>query len=241
MKKALYALVAIALLLAIGAWLAVEYVDVGVKWALEHYGPHVTGAKVEVGEVRISPRDGTGRVRGLAIGNPPGFAAARAARFGEMRVALDPATVTADVVQVREIVVDGADITYEKGGKGSNLDVLQANIERYARAAGDSAASSRSGSASSRKRFVVGDLVIRNVRVTMTNRALKGQGIGFDLPEVRLTDVGRRQGGLTASELAAAVASAMQQRIAQKLLTNLDLLRRGGVEGAVDALKGLLK
>ena len=30
-------------------------------------------------------------------------------------------------------------------------------------------------------------------------------------------------------------------RIAQKVLTNIDLLRGGGVEGVVDALKGLLK
>jgi hypothetical protein len=58
---------------------------------------------------------------------------------------------------------------------------------------------------------------------------------------VQLTDVGRRQGGLTASEVAQVVASQFQQKIAQKVLTNVDALRRGGVEGAIDALKGLLK
>jgi len=240
-KKAAAALIAVALLLAIGAWLAVNYVDVVVKWTVEHYGPDVVGAKVEVGAVRISPRDGKGSVRGLTIGNPPGFSAARAARFGEMRVALDPATVTSGVVHVRELVIDGADITYEKGARTTNLDVLQANIERYARASSGGTASSDGDGVPAKKRFIVDSLVIRNVRVTMTNTALKGQGLGFDLPEVRLADVGRRQGGLTASQVAAAVASAMQQRIAQKLLTNLDLLRKGGVEGAVDALKGLLK
>ena len=70
---------------------------------------------------------------------------------------------------------------------------------------------------------------------------LKGQGIGFDVPDLELSDVGRRRGGLTGSELAEVVANALQQRIAQKLLTNLDALRKGGVEGAIDALKGLLK
>jgi hypothetical protein len=75
----------------------------------------------------------------------------------------------------------------------------------------------------------------------MSNPALKGQGITVDLPDIMLNDVGKRQGGLTASELANVVANALIQRIAQKVLTNIDLLRKGGVEGAIDALKGLFR
>jgi hypothetical protein len=37
------------------------------------------------------------------------------------------------------------------------------------------------------------------------------------------------------------VAGELQARIAQRVLTNLELLRKGGVEGAIDALKGLLR
>ncbi|MGE5097232.1 MAG: hypothetical protein ACM3SO_19005, partial [Betaproteobacteria bacterium] len=65
--------------------------------------------------------------------------------------------------------------------------------------------------------------------------------ITFDLPDITLRDVGKRQNGLTASELANVVANALIQRIGQKVLTNMELLRKGGVEGAIDALKGLLR
>jgi hypothetical protein len=75
----------------------------------------------------------------------------------------------------------------------------------------------------------------------MTNPALKGQGITFDLPDIELRDMGKRQNGITASEAANIVAGTLIARIAQRLLTSADLLRKGGVEGAVDALKGLLK
>ncbi len=84
-------------------------------------------------------------------------------------------------------------------------------------------------------------LSIRKTRVTMTNRGLGGQGLAFDLPDVELRDVGRRQNGVTASQAAAIVASTLQQKIALKVLTNVEALRRGGLEGAVDALKGLVK
>jgi hypothetical protein len=35
--------------------------------------------------------------------------------------------------------------------------------------------------------------------------------------------------------------AAIVARIAQRVLTSIDLLRKGGAEGAVDALKGLLR
>ena len=84
-------------------------------------------------------------------------------------------------------------------------------------------------------------LAIRGAKVTMTTPGLKGQGITFDLPDIELRDLGKRQDGLTASEVANTVVSTLISRIAQKMLTNIDLLRKGGVEGAVDALKGLFK
>ena len=244
MRKALYALVALAVVAAAGAWLAYGSLGVIVAWALEHYGPDVTGTPVHVAEVKISPRDGQGRVRGLEIGNPPGFSAPRALRLATARVSLDPATLTADVVHVRELVLDGAEITYERGSKVTNLDVIQERIASYVKrlqATDEPGRGTGDKPRSARRRFIVDRLVIQGVHVTMTSAALKGQGLGFDLPDLELADVGRRRGGLTGSELAEVVANALQQRIAQKLLTNLELLRRGGVEGAIDALKGLLK
>jgi hypothetical protein len=182
-------------------------------------------------------------VRSLEIGNPPGFSGARSARFGEIRLQIDPATITQDVIVVKELSVEDATVTYERAGKSTNLDAIQRSIEAYAKSGGNEAGDSkRAGKPrEAKRRFIVERLTLRGAKVTMTNAALKGQGITFDLPDITLTDVGRRQGGLTASELASVVANALTQRIAQKVLTNVDLLRKGGIEGAVDALKGLLR
>ena len=84
-------------------------------------------------------------------------------------------------------------------------------------------------------------LVLRGASVVMTNPALHGQGIRFGIPDIELRDLGKRQGGLTASEIGNIVAAELEARIAQKVLTNIELLKKGGVEGAIDALKGLLR
>lgn len=243
MRRGLYALGIVAALAVVLAWAAFSFLDVLVKWTLEHYGPDVTGTPVHVAHVDISPRSGEGHIRGLELGSPPGFSAPRALRLGEVHLSLDPATLTQDVVHVRELVIEAPQVTYERGAKVTNLDVIQQRIQAYAKKveAGDGSAPPDGKARERRRRFVIDRLVLRGARVTMTNAGLRGQGLGFDVPDIELLDVGRRRGGLTASEVAEVVASTLQQRIAQKLLTNLDALRHGGVEGAIDALKGLLK
>ena len=241
MGRLLFLLLVVVALAGGAAYLAFNYVDVAVKMALEHWGPDVIGAPVKVGEVQISVKSGRGAIRELEIGNPSGFASKRAARFGEIRVSVDPATLTDRLIVIREIAVESPQITYEKGDKAANLDAIQSSIEAYVKHAAAAGDAKGEGGTSLKRRFVIERLSIRGGRVVMTNRSLKGQGVSFDLPEVQLRDIGKGKGGVTASEAAALVVSTLQNRIAQKVLTNAELLRRGGVEGAVDALKGLLK
>lgn len=241
MKKALIAVAILLVLVAGGVFWAYRSIDVIVKTALEHYGPDVLGVPVSVSEVRISARDGHGSLKGLEIGTPRGFSAARTARLGEVRVAIEPLTLTDPVVLIHEIAVESPLITYERGKGGTNLDAIQKNISAYIQRSGGETETRTGAEKPGKRRFIIDRLTIRGAKVTMTNPALKGQGIAFDLPDIELRDIGKRQNGLRASEVANVVANTLIAKIGQKVLTNIDLLRKGGVEGAVDALKGLFK
>ncbi len=216
----------------------VARLDIIVKVALEHYGPDVTGVSVTVGDVEISPHDGRGRLRNLEIGNPPGFAASRSARFADVILEVDPATLRSPVVHVRAIGVDAPTIVYERGDKTTNLDVISKNIAAYSKRTGDTDGSARVQG--TKRRFIIDRLLIRGAKVTMSTPSLKGQGVSFDLPDIELRDIGRGQDGLTASQVAGVVTNAIIVGIAQRVLSNIDLLRKGGIEGAIDALKGLI-
>ena len=212
-----------------------------MRVAIEHYAPQVLGASVKVRGIDISAVDGRGALRGLDIGNPGGFDAAYAARVGEIRVALDPATATAAVVHIRSLTVSAPAITYERSDHGTNLEAIQKNIRRYIDQSGGPSGSRPAEAKHGKRKFVIDHLAIEGGRVTMTSPGLRGQGIDFNLPDIHLRNVGEREGGLTASEVGNVVAGELQARIAQRVLTNLDLLRKGGVGGAIDALKGLLR
>lgn len=242
MKKSRIAVVVLLALAAIAAYVGYRSIDVLVVYAFERYGPDILGVPVKVHGAHISVFDGTGRVSGIDIGNAPGFAAAHAARVGEIRVALDPMSVKGPVVHVRELAVANADITYERGDNGANLDVIRRHIREYVdRQAASGGGKASGGPESPRHRYIVDRLSISGMHVTVTHPALRGQGIAFDLPDVELNDVGRDKGGATAGEIANEVSGTLEQKIAQKLLTRIDLLRQGGVQGAIDALRGLIK
>ena len=237
--------VGFAVVLAVAAggiyWLYTS-LDFVVKATIEHFGPDVVGASVKVRSVSISATDGRGMLRGIEIGNPPGYSAPRALRADTVAVAIEPASLARDVVAIREILVDAPRITYEVRGGSNNIEAIRRNIAAYVERAGDGAGGGASPSQrKAGRRYTIGRITLRGAKVTMTNPLLKGGGLTFDLPDIDLRDIGKRSGGVTAAEAAALVANAILARIARSVLTNADALRRGGVDGAIDALRGLAR
>jgi hypothetical protein len=216
------AALAVVVLVAAGVWLYLS-LDHVVKRAIEKYVPEILQATVELDEVKLSPADGAGTLRGLRIGNPKGFRAPHAATVGTIALAVDPTTVVKDVVLVRRIAVERPSITYEPGAKGSNFDVLQRNVERYVGAGGET----KGG-----RRLIVESLVIRGARVTYAPQVGRGTAtISFDLPEIELRNVGKARGGVTPGELAKIVVDALAARIAEVMARAA--VRRGLEKGVL--------
>jgi hypothetical protein len=141
-------------------------------------------------------------------------------------------------VLIHEIAVNEPSITYERGAKSTNLDAIEKRITQSASAA-QSSPTGTSTFSGEKRRYIIERVVIRGAKVTMTNSTLKGQGVTFDLPDIEMKNIGK-DSGVTADEAAAIVAATVSSKIAQRVLTNIDLLRKGGVQGAMDALKGLV-
>lgn len=215
------AALAVVALVAAGVWLYLS-LDHVVKRAIEKYVPEILQATVELDEVKLSPADGVGAVKGMRIGNPKGFRAPHAATVGTIELAVDPATVVKDVVRVRRIAVERPSITYEPGAKGSNFDVLQRNVERYVGAGGD---------AKGGRKLIVESLTIRGARVTYAPQVGRGTAtISFDLPDIQLRDVGKSRGGVTPGELAKIIVDALAARVAEVMAR---AAVRRGLEGVL--------
>lgn len=240
-KKVLIALLVLAALVAGGLYWAWNRIDVIAHYAIEKYGSEIAGVPIKVKDVEISATDGRGGLKGVEIGTPKGFSAPRTARLGEIRVVVDPATVTSDLVVIREIAIEAPEINYERGSGGTNLEAIQKNIDAYLKSSGQPTDGKPAGPQAPGRRYVIEKLSIRNARVTMTGAGMKGQGLTFTLPDIQLRDLGKRPNGITAGQAANIVTNALITRIAQRVLTNLEALRKGGKEGVLDALRGIFQ
>ena len=208
-----------------GAWWLYASRDALIKRAIEHFGPDLTGVSVRVNAVKFEPVDGRGAITGLEVGNPPGYSSAKALTLGEIRLAVDPATLTSDVVRIRELTIDAPSITYERGSKGDNLTTIQKHIEsRLPKSKGGEG--SKSPDAPQRK-FIVDHVMVKNGKVNY------GKAVSVGMPDIQLRDLGKTTNGATAAELVDEVWGQMTRAAMSRA--------PAAVEGLRDRIKGLIK
>ena len=201
-------------LLVVGGLLLVAVVAVGiyvyvqldslVKRAIEGYGGDILQAKVEVGEVKLSPRDGQGHIGQLRIGNPKGFNSGHAFTADRIELAVDPASLTGDVVYIKKILIDRPSLTYEQSTKGSNFDALQRNIAHHI---GETPREERK----KETKLIVEALDIRGAKVQYLP-SIAAASVDLALPDIHLRNLGKKRGGLTPAELTQIVVTTLLER-----------------------------
>ncbi len=184
---------------------------------------------VTLDKVAISATSGEGGLYGLTMGNPKGFETDHALKLGEVTLAIDTASLAEDTVTVKKIRIIAPEITHEIGASGSNLDAIQRNVDSYLGGGGNEKAASEGGE----KKLVIENLVIKNGKVNVSASVLGGKTMTTPLPDLHLTDIGKKDDGATPGEVAKEILGTIQ-RSAGKAVATLDL---GGVADTVE--KGL--
>lgn len=222
MKKVLIGLAVLVVIVAGGLYFVWSNLGSIIKTAVEETGSKVTQVSVTLDAVDVDKlTDGQAGIRGLTVGNPSGFNTDSALKLGEVSVKVDPATVTSDVIVVKEVVIAAPQVTYEFGSGGSNIGTIQKNVEKAAGGAssggGSGGGSSGSGDSGGPK-LVIENLYVRDGRVNVSADFLKGQSQGAKLPSLHLKDIGKSGGsntGATPAEVAKKVIAAISAAATQ--------------------------
>jgi hypothetical protein len=226
--------VVVLVLVGVGAvlWWLYASRDALIKRAIEYYGPQLTGVAVSVKSVKLEPLDGTGAITGLELGNPAGFSAPHALTLGEMRLAVDPRTLTSDVIHVKEISLEAPVITYERGARGDNLTAIQKHIESELPKS-EPSSSSASKDAPQRK-FIVDRVQVRNAKLSY------GGALTVGLGDLQLRHLGKKKNGATAAEIANEVWNELSRTAIARAPGAIENLRDKAKE-AQERLRGLFK
>jgi hypothetical protein len=225
----------LAVVVGAGIWLA-SSLDSLVKSAIETYGSEITGVSVKVGSVKLSPTSGQGTIKGLRLGNPPGFKTSHALMLSEISVTLDPASLTGNLILIREILVSGADVSYEKVGNTTNLDAIQRNVDAYMRKSGGG----QPQAGGPQKKMIIDSLIIRATKVELTAGLTGGSTFTTQLPDVRLRDIGKRSNGATAGEVVRQVVGALTSAVTRSATAALGSIMKGAGKTA-GSVRGLFR
>jgi hypothetical protein len=235
LKKLLIAAGVLLVIIVAGVAYLASNLDSIVKEAIETLGPEMTGVSVKVDKVSLALTEGRGEITGVVVGNPKSYKG-HAFKLGSIVLAMDPATVTKEVIVIRELTIEAPDMVYEKGPGGSNVEVIQRNVDEYVRShfggaqpAKDKGKKEEAGPA---QRFIVEKLQIRNGKVRIAGVA--GKDAAVALPPVSLRDVGKSRGGVTGGEIASVIVRQMTDAI---VAAAARALAQEGAKRATDAAK----
>jgi hypothetical protein len=234
--------IAVVILLAIGggAWWLYSSLDQLVGSAIRKYGSEITGVSVKLSSVKITPADGTATLRGLVVGNPKDFNTEHSLSLGEISMSLDTGSLTKDVILIKEISIIRPDITYEYATRGSNVDVIQRNVDRFV--AERLGANDQTKGKGAGKKLIIENFYIRGGKINASATVVQGKALSVPLPDLHLRDIGKKSNGATAGEAVKQILGAVTQSVT-RAVGNLSLGAAADTlkKGAGDTLKGLFK
>jgi len=235
MKKALKILmigaVAVALIVAIGVTLVGSNINRIVKAVVQDAGTKVTGTAVALDRADISLRQGMGSLFGLSIANPATYSADNAFELGEVTVDLEITSLGSNEIVLERVVVDGAQVNVEEVDGRTNLQELLDRLQSYAGAEGTENADADT------PRLVIKEFRFTNAKATLTTKRLS-KTVTIPIPELMLTDIGRKGTGVTAAEAGKQILQPLIKKVLEGSQRSvLDQLKAK----AIDRLGGLLR
>jgi hypothetical protein len=204
-----------------------------IKQAINSHGPGVTGTDLHVGNVDIALFSGRASIEDFLLGNPEGFETPYAVSVKTIKVDIDEKSLAGDTVVIDRIEVVAPRIIFEKGRGSDNFKALLNNVQRASGGSQKEAGKADKGT----KKFLVREFILRDGKVNLSIKGLKGKDLTASLPEIRLENIGQQQGGATPAEVAKEVFGELYGKIASRNVKDVLQNNLSDVKGQVSGLK----
>jgi len=233
MKKALIVVGAIVLVLAIGIWQLAANLDSIVAGVIEDTGSEVLKTDVSVSGVSIDLKAGKAGIAGLTIANPDGYSSANLFEMAGIEVDLDLGSISKDVLIINSIVVKNPRVNYEGDEKGgSNMQTLLDNINSGSK---DEATAEEGEDA----KMIINRFEFSGGQLNAVSKLKPGEEVNLELPTVKMSNIGKAEGGVTADVVANEIANELVSAvITAAAKSSLSKVIEEKTKGFLDKLKG---
>ena len=229
--RSLLILIVLVVLVAVATHL---FLGTAIKSGIETVGPKITKTDVKLNSVNLSLLSGSGNIKGFTLGNPQGFKTPAAMSVGVANLRLEPRTLLDDKVVIRDITLDGPEITFETDLSLVNLKKILSNIEEATGGGGKPSTPDTNQPAPAKqsegKKLEVDNFLIKNAKVHVSvNAPLIGQQTAnVSIPEIHLINMGTNAEGITAAELSKEVFAAIVEKTEEEAKKVIADMTKGG-------------
>ncbi|MDF3056289.1 MAG: hypothetical protein K0R17_504 [Rariglobus sp.] len=238
MKKLLIILGSLLALVVIGLVVASFFLGSIVTKGVNDFAPGITGTKVTLDSAAISPLSGAGTLKGLFVGNPPGWKSDKAFSFGKVHVSIEPRSLLGDHIIINEVLIEAPEFVYETKVFSSNIKDILNNIEKNLGGGTEKPAGEPTTKEGKPLKFEVKSFRLEKARATL---GVGPSAITVPMPPLVLTDLGTKEGGITANQLATKVVANILTNITKAVADSaLNIGSASGAAGA-DAVSGAAK
>ena len=172
------------LILVVVAVLAVNlFADRAVRLGIETAATKTLNVAVTVSNVDLSIMNGKLAMQNLLINNPPGYQHDKLLELKSAKIEIDVKSLLSDVVNIREIKLDGMDVVLEQRGISGNN--LQDVIKAISGGTKDKGEPETSG-----KKLHIDNLEISDVTVQVKLLPIPGKAVTLKLTPIRMTNLG---------------------------------------------------
>ncbi len=214
------------------------YLNLGsvAKALSEKIGSETLGVKVSMAAMDISLQDKKVEVKGLKIGNPPGYKNAESMSVDLIRVVGE--SFSKELLVFDEITVSGTTINMEVVEKGTNLSDLKKNIKPKASA-------EEKTEAGEPIKVIIRKLTIDDATLNPAVMIISQDMKPVTMPDIILTGIGQKTNGVLISEAVAQVLdkvtkTATQAASQQGMLQGMDDAALKEIGAQMDMGKSLL-
>ncbi len=221
----------VILLVAVVAVVFVS-IDAIARAAIERGSTYALGVPTTLGSADIGILSGEFTMKDLDVANPDGFDGDYFFQLDEGFVAVSLGSLRQDTVEIPTLALTGVRMNLQKKGGKANYKVITENLKRLE--SGNSP-DEDGGSGEPGKSFMIHEIVIRDVHVTVDLLPIGGELTRVEIPieEVRLTEIGSET--LTTAE----VTSRVIKMILAAVVRNGATLPADLVDDLGGALRGL--
>lgn len=191
MKKPLKIVLGVFLVLTVviagAAFVVGVFANSALKVAIETAGTKALNVGVSVGDVDFSISRASLGVRNLTIDNPPGYQHKRLLALSDANITVDAGTLLEEVIEVKDISLDGVNVVLEQRGISSNnlqdiMNALPAEGKQTSEAEG--------------RKLHIKNLEITNAQASVKLLPVPGKvdTLTLKLAPIRMTDLGGKDG-----------------------------------------------